>query len=184
MRPLATIIADSLAGYGKDAQGGRVHDLLGTRCDPYIRAVLTQDTETQRADTGEAQVEKGGEYNYHCHSNLVRAILPWGLNEGDVHDVLNLFQVTGLDERGRYWMGKCPAGEEDFLELFAEQDLLMALSKFFSLLSLRFFFFFGGGGGFPVVHLSQDEISSIFSELHVKLQCLVLGIPSETPRPL
>lgn len=35
MRPLVTITGDSLSGYGVDGVGGRVHDLLGTRCDPY-----------------------------------------------------------------------------------------------------------------------------------------------------
>lgn len=37
LRPLVTIVADSLEGYGVDEVGGRVHDLLGTRCDPYGR---------------------------------------------------------------------------------------------------------------------------------------------------
>jgi uncharacterized protein len=32
LRPLCTIVGDSLADYGKDGNGGRVHDLLGTRC--------------------------------------------------------------------------------------------------------------------------------------------------------
>lgn len=35
LRPLCTIVADSLGGYGVDEVGGRCHDLLGTRCDPY-----------------------------------------------------------------------------------------------------------------------------------------------------
>lgn len=35
LRPLVTITGDSLSGYGVDGVGGRVHDLLGTRCDPY-----------------------------------------------------------------------------------------------------------------------------------------------------
>jgi hypothetical protein len=35
LRPLCTIIGDSLKGHGVDHNGGRVHDLLGTRCDPY-----------------------------------------------------------------------------------------------------------------------------------------------------
>ncbi|KAJ1550125.1 hypothetical protein HK405_001363, partial [Cladochytrium tenue] len=48
--------------------------------------------------------------------------------EFDVHDVLNVFQVTGLDARGRYFMEPSPAHAGDYLELFAEQDLLMALS--------------------------------------------------------
>ncbi|KAI3527168.1 hypothetical protein CSPX01_17198 [Colletotrichum filicis] len=111
MRPLATIIKDSLDWYGEDEHGGRVHDLLGTRCDPYINTVLS-----------------GGNYNFQCHSNLTRAVLAYGLNEQDVHDVINIFQVTGLDEQGRYFMNPCPAQPGDHLEFLAEQDLLMALS--------------------------------------------------------
>lgn len=113
MRPMLTIIHDSLGWYGQDERGGRVHDLLGTRCDPYIKSVLTL----------------GAQYDFHCHSNLVRAVLPFGLVESDVHDVINLFQVTGLDEKGRYYMSPCPAEEGDSIEFFAEQDVLMALSK-------------------------------------------------------
>jgi uncharacterized protein YcgI (DUF1989 family) len=55
--------------------------------------------------------------------------LPFGLNEQDVHDVINIFQVTGLDEQGRYFMNPCPAEKGDHIEFLAEQDLLMALSK-------------------------------------------------------
>ncbi|KAK2017397.1 hypothetical protein LZ32DRAFT_614497 [Colletotrichum eremochloae] len=111
MRPLVTIIKDTLDWYGEDEHGGRVHDLLGTRCDPYINTVLT-----------------GGSYDFQCHSNLTRAVLPYGLNESDVHDVINIFQVTGLDEKGRYFMNPCPAQPGDHIEFLAEQDLLMALS--------------------------------------------------------
>lgn len=54
----------------------------------------------------------------------------WGLREDDVHDVLNLFQVTGLDDKGRYFMSPCPAEKGDSIEFLAEQDVLMALSMF------------------------------------------------------
>lgn len=111
LRPMITIIADSLAGYGKDEWGGRCHDLLGTRCDPYVNKMLT-----------------GGDYDFHCHSNLTRAVLPYGLTEFDVHDVLNVFQVTGLDEDGKYFMRTCPAKKDDYIEFFAEIDCLCALS--------------------------------------------------------
>ncbi|EEY23529.1 meiotic chromosome segregation protein [Verticillium alfalfae VaMs.102] len=113
MRPLLTIISDSLAWHGRDAHGGRVHDLLGTRCDPYINSVLTGGTDS---------------YDFHCHSNLVRAVAPHGLQERDVHDVINLFQVTGLDEQGRYFMNPCPAEKGDSIEFLAEVDVLMAMS--------------------------------------------------------
>ncbi|KAK4176567.1 hypothetical protein QBC36DRAFT_329023 [Triangularia setosa] len=112
MRPLLTIISDSLSWYGSDSNGGRVHDLLGTRCDPYINHLLSG----------------GQSYDYHCHSNLVRAVREFGLEERDVHDVINLFQVTGLDEKGKYCMSPCPAKEGDSIEFLAETDVLMALS--------------------------------------------------------
>ena len=54
-------------------------------------------------------------------------MLPYGLTELDVHDVINVFQVTGLmpgDER--YFMKTCPARVGDHFELLAETDLLMA----------------------------------------------------------
>ena len=111
LRPLATITSDTLAGYGVDSYGGRVHDLLGTRCDPYVNRLLT-----------------GEDFDHHCHSNLVRAVAPYGLTEFDVHDVLNVFQVTGLNDEDRYFMRDCPARPGDHLELFAEIDLLCALS--------------------------------------------------------
>jgi uncharacterized protein YcgI (DUF1989 family) len=111
LRPMATIIGDSLADYGTDKWGGRVHDLLGTRCDPYVDALLS-----------------GQQVDFHCHSNLTRAVLPYGLTEGDVHDVLNVFQVTGLNEEGQYYMETCPSGKDDYFEFFAEIDLLCALS--------------------------------------------------------
>jgi uncharacterized protein len=111
LRPLVTITADTLGGYGRDSDGGRVHDLLGTRCDPYVNRLLT-----------------GKDADNHCHSNLVRAVLPFGLTEFDVHDVLNVFQCTGLTADDRYFMKASPATSEDYLEFFAEVDLLCALS--------------------------------------------------------
>lgn len=63
------------------------HDLLGTRCDPYVGKMMNDLS-----------------FDFHCHSNLTRAVLPLGLNESDVHDVLNVFQVAGLDKEGRYYM--------------------------------------------------------------------------------
>lgn len=111
LRPMVTITRDSLADYGVDGDGGRVHDLLGTRCDPYVNKLLT-----------------GQDFHFHCHSNLVRAVLPYGLTELDVHDVLNVFQCTGLNDDDQYFMKACPAKQGDFIEFFAEIDLLCALS--------------------------------------------------------
>ena len=109
LRPMLTITNDTVA-YGVDEEGARCHDLLGSRCDPYVNKMLT-----------------GEDFDYHCHSNLTRAIQPFGLTEQDVHDVLNIFQVTGLED-GRYFMQASPAKKGDFFEFFAEIDLLCALS--------------------------------------------------------
>lgn len=111
LRPLVTITGDTLADYGVDHEGGRIHDLLGTRCDPYVNRMLTDQ-----------------DFDFHCHSNLTRAVLPYGLTEFDVHDVLNVFQCTGLNDEDRYFMKDCPARQGDFFEFFAETDLLCALS--------------------------------------------------------
>jgi len=111
LRPLVTITDDTLADYGIDSDGGRVHDLLGTRCDPYVNKLLT-----------------GEDFHFHCHSNLTRAVAPYGLTEFDVHDVLNVFQCTGLNDDDMYFMKACPAQKGDYLEFFAEIDLLCAMS--------------------------------------------------------
>ena len=117
---MVTIIEDSLGDYGVDEVGGRCHDLLGTRCDPYgelfgsngvcgqifleaavapswIRMLMKWLRKVNRMLTGK-------DFDYHCHSNLTRAVLPYGLAESDIHDVLNVFQVTGLNSDGQYFM--------------------------------------------------------------------------------
>ena len=86
LRPLVTITNDTVQ-YGLDADGAGCHDLLGTRCDPYVHKLLN-----------------GEEWDVCCHSNLVRAVRPYHLTELDVHDVLNVFQVTGLTPDGRYYV--------------------------------------------------------------------------------
>ncbi|WCB96337.1 hypothetical protein DSM104299_05094 [Baekduia alba] len=110
LRPILTITGDSI-DYGVDADGGRCHDLLGSRCDPYMKHLLTGET-----------------VNHQCHSNLVRAVAPHGLGEQDVHDVLNIFQVTGLVD-DRYFTSTSPAKPGDYFEFMAEIDLLCALSN-------------------------------------------------------
>ena len=111
LRPLATVTGESV-NYGIDEDGAGCHDLLGTRCDPYVHKLLT-----------------GEELDVCCHSNLLRAVAPYHLSEPDVHDVLNLFQVTGLTaDTHQYFVKPCPAKKGDYFEFFAEIDLLCAIS--------------------------------------------------------
>ncbi len=117
LRPMATVIADSLDWYGIDAYGGAVHDVIGTRCDPYTGNLLA-----------------GTQYHHCCHSNLTRALAARlgkspGEVEGYVHDVLNVFMCTGFTrDTGQYFMKASPVRPGDYLEFFAEIDLLGALS--------------------------------------------------------
>ena len=110
LRPILTITGDTV-DYPLDEDGAGCHDLLGTRCDPYVHKMLN-----------------GEDFDFCCHSNLVRAIMPYHLDESDVHDVLNIFQVTGLTREGQYFVKPSPAKQGDYFEFFAEIDLLCAIS--------------------------------------------------------
>jgi len=117
LRPMAIITTDTLEWYGIDPYGGSVHDVIGTRCDPYTGNLLS-----------------GTQYHHCCHSNLTRALadhLGVSLKEAEphVHDVLNVFMCTGFTrDTGQYFMKSSPVRPDDYLEFFAEIDLLGALS--------------------------------------------------------
>lgn len=117
MRPMATILKDTLDWYGIDAFGGSVHDVIGTRCDPYTNHALS-----------------GGQYHQCCHSNLTRALADYtGKDRKDaellVHDVMNVFMCTGfMPDTGQYFMKASPVRPGDYIEFFAEIDLLGNLS--------------------------------------------------------
>ena len=116
-RPMATITHDTLDWYGFDEFGAGVHDVIGTRCDPYTQHMLS-----------------GEDYNYCCHSTLTRALATAkGLSlpeaEAHVHDVVNVFMCTGYTrDTNEYFMKSSPARAGDFIEFFAEIDLLAGVS--------------------------------------------------------
>ncbi|MCA1969848.1 MAG: DUF1989 domain-containing protein [Rhizobium sp.] len=117
LRPMATITHDTLGWYGFDEFGGSVHDVIGTRCDPYTNRLLS-----------------GGDYHHCCHSNLTRALagakgLSFAEAEPFVHDVLNVFMCTGFTaDTHQYFMKASPVRPGDYIEFFAEIDLLGGLS--------------------------------------------------------
>ena len=104
LRPMATITHDTLDWYGFDEYGGSVHDVIGTRCDPYTHRLLS-----------------GQDYHYCCHSNLTRALAhrlnrPKQEVEPAVHDVLNVFMCTGFTrDTGQYFMKASPVRPGDSL---------------------------------------------------------------------
>ena len=117
LRSLATITWDTLDWYGYDKDGGSVHDVIGTRCDPYTHKLTSNN-----------------DYHYCCHSNLTRALVKEKNIELDdaekiVHDVLNVFMLTGFtNDTKQYFMKSSPVRPGDYLEFFAETDLLGVLS--------------------------------------------------------
>jgi uncharacterized protein YcgI (DUF1989 family) len=117
LRPMATITADTLDWYGIDKYGGSVHDVIGTRCDPYTNMLLS-----------------GNNYDHCCHSNLTRALAKYKNLESSeaeqyVHDVLNVFMCTGFTrDTGQYFMKASPVRPGDYLEFFAEINLIVGLS--------------------------------------------------------
>ena len=117
LRPMATITHDTLDWYGWDSDGSGVHDVIGTRCDPYTNHMLN-----------------GVDYHYCCHSNLTRALADeLGVSteeaEPHVHDVLNVFMCTGFTlDTHQYFMKASPVRPGDFIEFFAEINLLGNLS--------------------------------------------------------
>lgn len=118
LRAIATITQDTLDWYGWDEDGGGVHDVIGTRCDPYTNRLL-----------------KDVDYHYCCHSNLSRALAsfldkPVSEVEPLVHDVLNVFMCTGFTkDTHQYFMKASPVRPGDYIEFIAEIDLLGALSS-------------------------------------------------------
>lgn len=117
LRSMALISEDTLDWYGFDEDGGSVHDVIGTRCDPFTNRLLS-----------------GQDYHNCCHSNLCRALSAetgMSMQEADhyVHDVLNVFMCTGFTkDTHQYFMKASPVRPGDYLELFAEIDLLGNLS--------------------------------------------------------
>ena len=117
LRPMATITEDTLAWYGIDDFGGGVHDVIGTRCDPYTHHLLS-----------------GGQYHHCCHSNLTRSMVAETgqskeISEAYVHDVLNVFMCTGFTrDTGQYFMKASPVRPGDYIEFFSEINVLGALS--------------------------------------------------------
>mmetsp|Transcript_9723 Transcript_9723/g.20634 ORF Transcript_9723/g.20634 Transcript_9723/m.20634 type:complete len:285 (-) Transcript_9723:343-1197(-) len=111
LRPLATIVEDTIA-YGFDDDGAGVHDVIGSRCDPYTNRLLT-----------------GEDYNHCCHSNLTRQAKRDTMEEEDVHDVLNVFMCTGFTrDTNQYFTKPSPVEVGDYIEFLAETDLIVSAS--------------------------------------------------------
>ena len=91
-------------------QRAGVHDVIGSRCDPYTRNLMA-----------------GEDVNTCCHSNLVRAAVGDGLEESDVQDVLSVFMCTGYTRDTNQYFAKPSLVEVgDYTEFLAEIDLMVS----------------------------------------------------------
>jgi len=79
LNKMATFVSDSLSDYGIDEDGGSLHDVIGTRCDQYTYKLITEEKSSGS-----------------CHYYLTEAIRKYNLTERNVHDVWNIFMLTGF----------------------------------------------------------------------------------------
>ena len=109
-RPMMTIVADTV-DQPSLPHGARTHDLIFTRCDGrhYELVFKTVDHPS-------------------CQGNLASAIAEFGLTEYDVHDPLNLFMTTGLNEEGRPFYLPSVTKKDDYVELYADIPCIVAIS--------------------------------------------------------
>ena len=111
VRPMFTIIANTVRQQ-PTPHGGRMHDLLFARCTRDIYEVLP----------GEKNVPN-------CQENLERSIKPFGLTADYVHDAFNIFFKTGIDPKDHHlFFEPCDSEKGDYLDLYAEMDMIVALS--------------------------------------------------------
>jgi uncharacterized protein YcgI (DUF1989 family) len=109
-RPMMTIIADTVEQPALP-HGARTHDLIFTRCDGRHYELVFKTP-------GHPS----------CQGNLASAIAQFGLTEYDVHDPLNLFMTTGLNEEGRPFYLASAAKKGDYVELHADITCIVAIS--------------------------------------------------------
>lgn len=109
-RPMATCLEDTVV---TEPPGSEFHHhSVGGSCSP----------ETMEMRFGVAGLNA-------CRLNLLQAIEKFGLGEKDLHDTVNVHQKTCLDRKtGRIFVSPGDGRPGDYIEFFAEMDLLVAVS--------------------------------------------------------
>ena len=114
-RPMMTIIDDTVQESTKPL-GAAHHSCLTAFCDPHYWYWALKDKTHPYVTT------------YNCYYNLIRAIAPFGLNRDDIHDNINLFTKMYLAEGGRHVMDVSDVKKGDYVEFYAEMDVLVGIS--------------------------------------------------------
>ena len=111
MRPMATLVEDTVE-HRPPPGGSPGHDCLGARCTERMWHLVA-----------------GLGNHPNCQTNLEVAIAPYGLTPQHVHDAFNIFMKTWVSpDDGTYVLGESDAKRGDYIELYAEMNLLVALS--------------------------------------------------------
>jgi uncharacterized protein YcgI (DUF1989 family) len=115
-RPLMTIIDDTVETK-PTFPGAKHHYCFGSHCNPHFWY-------WSLGDPDHPYVTK-----YNCWCNLTRAIEPFGLGPENLHDNINLFQKTHFElDTGLHPVEPSDAKKGDYVEFYAEMDVLMAIS--------------------------------------------------------
>jgi uncharacterized protein YcgI (DUF1989 family) len=115
-RPMMTIIEDTVETKPTHAYS-RHHYIFGSHCNPHYWYWALRDKSHPYVTT------------YNCHYNFIRAVKPFGLVEEDIHDNLNLFMKCYFDlETGLHPVEPSDAKKGDYVEFYAEMDVLVAVS--------------------------------------------------------
>jgi uncharacterized protein YcgI (DUF1989 family) len=109
-RPLATVIYDRIE-FRDVGSGYRDHKCYGAHCNPHPWAHFAK----YQPNT--------------CYDNLRTGSAMVGLGQRDIHDNLNLYMKAALDSAtGKHLNIASDARAGDYIEFFAEIDLLVAVS--------------------------------------------------------
>ena len=108
-RPLLRLVADTVT-HERSARGAESHDLLFGRCSEAWRQHFY------------------GSATPGCQEHLTAAIASYGLGPTDVHDPLNVFMRTGVDDKGRLFFEDPDARAGEYIDLLAERRCLIAVS--------------------------------------------------------
>ena len=63
-----------------------------------------------------------------CFENLSAAVEPFGISSDNLPDPFNIFMNTGVREDGELFVAASPSKKDDYIELRAEADCLVAVS--------------------------------------------------------
>jgi uncharacterized protein len=111
-RPLATCVDDSVINTSPAEEGWSNHVVTGAHCTP----------EMYERNAGRVGLNA-------CRLNFLQAIEPFGLKEEDIDDNILVFQKMRVDPKdGRKYSVPCDGKKGDYIEFYAEIDLLVAVS--------------------------------------------------------